>query len=354
MDGIWWILEIINYLCGGVLYKLSIIIPVYNAEDCLDRTIASIINQSIGFKNIELILVDDFSSDNSKNIICKYSNAHDNIISIFLDENHGFPGYGRNVGMDNASSEYIMFVDNDDELDLEMCERLYNSIIKYNADISCCDIKEIDNVSEEIHKMGLDFTENFIIAFDEEILKFNSGFVWNKLFKKEIVDNFKIRFLTDNYCDDQAFSIEFMLNSHKLIYVNNYVGYIWNRRNESLSNSKDLDNLEPLFIGYEYMLNLFLEKDKDYLIPVISNPGTLYLLSQSILLTSKMDKIYFLERIYDFEKKCKFNVKINDLFFSFCNYLVLKRKFKSAVFMLDLGGKISSFSAIKKIYRKIK
>ena len=341
-------------IIGGVcLYKLSIIIPVYNAENCLESAINSIIGQSIGFENIELILVDDNSSDNSKNIIMSYSNKYENVSSFFSDVNHGFPGYGRNVGICNASSEYVMFMDNDDELDLQMCEKLYDAIVKSNADLSCCDILEIDEISEVVHKMGPISKKDNVIAIGEEILNFNSGFVWNKLFKKEIIDAHKIKFLTDNYCDDQAFSIEFMLHSGKLVYLNDYVGYFWNRRNESLSNSKELKNLDPLFIGYDYILNLFLNENKKHLIPVISNPGTLYLLSQSLLLKSKDDQKIFLKKIYDFEEKCEFNVTINNSFFSFVNKLVIKKRFDTAVSMLSLYNKLISSTFLRRMYRKI-
>ena len=97
------------------MYKVSVIMPVYNAEEYLGNALDSVINQSMGFENIELILVDDKSTDNSRNIIEEYSNIYYNIKPIFLDENSGCPGIPRNVGIKNASSDYIMFIDNDDE-----------------------------------------------------------------------------------------------------------------------------------------------------------------------------------------------------------------------------------------------
>ena len=312
------------------MYKLSIIIPVYNAEDCLDITINSIIKQSIGFENIELILVDDNSSDNSKNMLIEYSNKYKNILSFFSNENHGFPGYGRNVGISKSSSKYIMFVDNDDELDSQICENLYNAIIEYDADISCCDIVEIDNVSSEIHKMGINSDEKYVVAEGDEILNFNSGFIWNKLFKKDIIFSNRIKFLTDNY-----------------------VGYLWNRRDSSLSNSSELKDLLPLFKGYHYVVNLFLDKNKEYLIPVISNNGTGYLLLQSTLLESKKDRIYFLKKIYEFEEKCEFNVKLKFRFFAFVNFFVLRKNFLFASLLLSLYHKLTFSTILRKINRMI-
>ena len=105
-------------------YKISVIMPVYNAEDALKTSVGSVINQSIGFENIELILVDDNSSDNSRNVIQDYCDKYENIVGVFLDENHGYPGFGRNVAIKKATAPYLMFIDNDDEYGSEICEKL--------------------------------------------------------------------------------------------------------------------------------------------------------------------------------------------------------------------------------------
>ena len=96
------------------MYKVSVIIPVYNAEDTLKNAVDSVVNQTIGFENIELILVDDNSSDGSKEIISDYANEYDNVKPIFLSKNSGSPSMPRNVGIDNATAPYLMFLDNDD------------------------------------------------------------------------------------------------------------------------------------------------------------------------------------------------------------------------------------------------
>ena len=135
-------------------YKISVIIPVYNAEKHLENTINSIIKQSIGFENIELILVDDASKDNSKKIIESYSEKYSNIIPYFSEKNHGYPGFGRNIGLNTATSDYIMFMDNDDEYDVNMCETLYETMINENADIVVCGrmmVNQSNNIEEKIH-----------------------------------------------------------------------------------------------------------------------------------------------------------------------------------------------------------
>ena len=96
-------------------FKISVVMPVYNAEKELNAAIDSIINQSLGFENIELIIVDDCSTDNSRNIISDYANEYDNIVPVFLDENSGLPGKPRSLGIKYASADYISFLDSDDE-----------------------------------------------------------------------------------------------------------------------------------------------------------------------------------------------------------------------------------------------
>ena len=81
----------------------------------MNAAIDSIINQSLGFENIELIIVDDCSTDNSRNIISDYANEYDNIVPVFLDENSGLPGKPRSLGIKYASADYISFLDSDDE-----------------------------------------------------------------------------------------------------------------------------------------------------------------------------------------------------------------------------------------------
>ena len=120
--------------CLAMNYKISAIIPVYNAEEDISSAIDSIINQTIGFNNIELILVDDASTDNTKEIIKSYQKNFDNIKLIELNQNSGLPGKPRSLGIDYATSDYIVFLDSDDIYTKEAFEILYNTISKENSD----------------------------------------------------------------------------------------------------------------------------------------------------------------------------------------------------------------------------
>ena len=176
-------------------YKLSVIIPVYNMENYLSEAIQSIINQSIGFSNIEVILVDDCSSDNSRTIIKEYCNNYENIKMIFLKENSGFAGKPRNVGIKYASADYIMFLDPDDSYFEDACEFLYEKITKNNVDIVSGNYVDVFFENNEKlnwnEKFGIKDDEIKVASIKENMNLFNIyPSVWAKIFKKDfILDN---------------------------------------------------------------------------------------------------------------------------------------------------------------------
>lgn len=123
-------------------FKISIIIPVYNGEKYLPSTLDSVINQSIGIENLEIIIANDCSTDSTKQIIEEYReriNSQTNketIKSIHLNQNMGGAYGPRNIALDYVNGEYLMFIDSDDTYPLDACETLYNKINEYNCDIA--------------------------------------------------------------------------------------------------------------------------------------------------------------------------------------------------------------------------
>ena len=114
---------------------ISIIIPVYNAENSIKRAFDSLLNQTIGFENLEVILIDDNSTDDSPNIIKDYSNKYGNVKTIFLDKNSGSGGKPRNIGLMYTTKDYVMFSGSDDEFFNDACEVLYGEITSEDLDI---------------------------------------------------------------------------------------------------------------------------------------------------------------------------------------------------------------------------
>ena len=115
-----------------IVPKISVIIPVYNAEKYLERCLDSACKQTL--QDIEIICVDDCSTDGSFEILKKYSKNYKNLIVIKLEKNQG-ESAARNAGLSAAKGEYLAFMDNDDEIDLNFYEKLYEKAAKTNADI---------------------------------------------------------------------------------------------------------------------------------------------------------------------------------------------------------------------------
>ena len=115
------------------MYKVSIIMPVYNAEKYLRDSLNSIVNQSIGVENLEVIIVNDASTDSSKEIIDEFAAKYPNFKAIHLKENTGGPFGPRNIAINHVTSDYVMFLDADDTYTQTACEALYNAICDSNA-----------------------------------------------------------------------------------------------------------------------------------------------------------------------------------------------------------------------------
>ncbi|MEH6908890.1 glycosyltransferase family 2 protein [Neobacillus drentensis] len=108
--------------------KITVITPVYNADRYLRKTIDSVINQSVGFENVEYLLINDCSTDLSREILLEYYSRFDNIIAVFLECNSGIPAQPRNIGVQLSSLNYITFLDPDDWLEPNGFEVLYNTL----------------------------------------------------------------------------------------------------------------------------------------------------------------------------------------------------------------------------------
>lgn len=145
-------------------YKISVIIPVYNAEEDISNAIDSVIDQTFGFENIELILVDDASTDSSKDIIRNYQKKYDNIKLIELKSNSGLPGKPRSLGIDYVTSDYIIFLDSDDTYVKGAFELFYKSIVKTDSDFV---------ISSHYINLDGDMVKANLMPGDDKIISFN-------------------------------------------------------------------------------------------------------------------------------------------------------------------------------------
>lgn len=176
--------------------KLSIIIPIYNTEAYLPRCIDSILSQS--FTDYELLLIDDGSIDNSGSICDKYA-QQDNRIKVFHKKNGGICS-ARNTGLDHAQGEWIYFVDSDDELMPEGLRTLVDCISD-DVDVVMGGYEQYDldgNLiqTEQKHSIQtLSRRDSLLVLFPEHTIIYSYlGYVWNRLFRKRIIQDHSLRF----------------------------------------------------------------------------------------------------------------------------------------------------------------
>lgn len=235
--------------------KISIILPVYNVDKYLRKCIDSILNQT--YKNFELIIIDDGSTDNCPSICDEYK-LLDNRIQVIHQENKGLSA-ARNVGIDLSIGKYITFIDSDDYIDNKYLEILHKLIVENKADMAVCDKIIVNDKEKETNKLITNYN-NEIIDVEEAYMRMfkcnGIGFnVWSKLYKTNIVK--KIKFPKGKLYED-IFVINKIMSSVKKIIVTNYNGYYYLKRRDSITNTNISDNHMNLIEGSikfkDYML----------------------------------------------------------------------------------------------------
>lgn len=211
--------------------EVSIIVPVYNTEKYLENCLISLIKQT--YKNIEIICVDDCSTDNSWNILEEYSKK-DCRIEIFKLAKNSKQGAARNKGLDVARGKYVTFVDSDDFLALNFIEKIYNALETNNCDVAVCNIKNFilekkkNNIKQllSINKSykTLELTEGIYRYHFSKVPPLRSGPV-AKLYKKEIIDKYNIRFPENLMQEDEAFYWFYMFRIKSLYFINEDLYY---------------------------------------------------------------------------------------------------------------------------------
>lgn len=210
---------------------VSIIIPVHNSSKYLESCINSVINQS--YKNIEIIAVENGSTDNSLEILKKYSDK----IHIEVLDNSNL-GLARNIGIKLSTGYYISFIDSDDFVEENFISSLVNNLEENNSDLSICNIKEIHEETKKTiirNEYPKEIITNNVIL--ENLDKFNYG-PCNKLYKSKIIKENNIHFLENIKYEDLPFVLNY-INKVKSISKVNKALYIYNIHKESEQTSID-------------------------------------------------------------------------------------------------------------------
>lgn len=210
---------------------ISVIVPVYNVQEYLDKCVYTIRNQT--YKNLEIILIDDGSTDMSGEKCDEYQ-KNDSRIKVVHKKNAGL-GYARNSGLDIATGKYILFVDSDDFLDLEIIEKLYYQLSKTKSDTSYCgyykyyDDEHIERVPAEYNEKTFynkEIIENVLLEMvsgkpEQKKEALLSMSVWHALYSNEIIKENKLRFVSEReyISEDIIFDIEYLQKAKKVCYI---------------------------------------------------------------------------------------------------------------------------------------
>ena len=265
-----------KFLINKGKFRFSVIIPVFNSENYLEETLNSIIRQTLDFRTIEVILVDDCSSDSSPDIMKKYSDKYDNFKSFFLEENSSYAGRPRNIALSHASSKFVSFLDADDYYYKSACETLYYSMIGYGADVAIgnytMDAK--NGKKKLVRDIGLKYFPNLkkysILEFNsikDNPHLLNSANVWNKMFKSDIIEKNRIIFPEGVPAQDTAFLFRYLLKSDKFILINKAVTHYHSQRNtdgdKSVTHRRTKLNIVGRLEVYHNMHEASLEADME-------------------------------------------------------------------------------------------
>lgn len=242
--------------------KISIIVPIYNVEKYIDKAMESIVNQT--YKNLEIILINDESKDKSIKICEKYI-KNDTRIKLVNQKNKGLSG-ARNTGLENATGDYIMFIDPDDTFELNACENLYKEIEKTNADYVIANYRNMDEDDTKWDKPAFDTNKykKMQVSIKEPTKCFyvmNSG-VWNKIFRKEFLDAIKVKFVEKTPAEDAIFTTYCFIKAQKVYYTPEIVYNYRLRESDSISSSCSKEYFLGINRAYKMIYNNFKENNQ--------------------------------------------------------------------------------------------
>lgn len=248
------------------MIKVSVIVPVYNTEKYLNRCLDSLVNQSL--KEIEILVINDCSTDNSKIILDKYEKEYKNIKVIHNKTNKGI-GYNRNLGIKEAKGEFISFIDSDDWVDKTMFEKMYNKALNDKLDLVICNyfrkLMREDELIDIDSDFNIKFFENTNLKKSPNLLIDINTAPWNKLYKKELIEN--IKFPEDLKYEDAVFVMECLSKAKKIGMIEDKLNYylVRNKSETTVMNEKVFDILKiTKIIENNFKKTKYYNDIKDY------------------------------------------------------------------------------------------
>ena len=293
---------------------VSVIIPMYNTEKYISECLQSLLNQTL--QNIEVIVVDDCSTDNSlavaENFIPAFESKNKSLVTVTFTQNSGCPGIPRNFALDLAKGKYIYFVDSDDFLSEDALEIFYNAAENFNADVVDANMTleqtEIDGKIEtqaKVMKNGTRISQPALETFDiakriEDIIEIKYlNTVWSKFFRREFLLENNIKFPVMTITEDFIFIFQCVVLAKNYVRIP-FVGYFYRNYTGSTSHtSRDIGRAALDLIEGVYCLNNFMQSQKIF----IENPKYQYTVID--FLNQRFSDIIFKNIFFDMDLKAE-------------------------------------------------
>ena len=242
--------------------KISVVVPVYNVEKYIDKCIMSLINQT--YKNIEIILVDDESTDKSGTICDEYAKKYKNVKCVH--KKNGGLSDARNNGIENATGEYISFVDSDDFVSNDFIEFMYSNLKKNGCLISACGFCHYYD-DGTIKKINFENVESKFSKIDSQkylnIMGYFNASACNKLFKKELFNDIKF---PKGKTSEDLYIIYKLLDKANGIYYSSKIKYFYRQRNGSITKNIKKINTDVIDAA-RGMCKYYVDKNYKEIIP---------------------------------------------------------------------------------------
>ena len=314
---------------------VSVIVPTYNGEKRIAATLEAIINQDHG--NLEIIVVDDVSTDNTANIAKEILNSSSRTFQFIKRSENGGQCAARNTGLKHANGDYVIFFDHDDLAEKNFVSGLLREIEDKNADLVFCGIKHYYESKDKFEAEPVTLKEKFLDpeyylkAWAKREMKFWS--VWNFIFRKSFVDAIKLSF--NEHCklgEDTEFVLKAIAMAKKVSFVNDmlYI-YVHNSGMTSLRYAKDRKIFESLALSRYRSIRPVIRKVKD---KTIRNYAVNFYVADSIV--TLLTNCAKFKAIDDYQRMTRIlrHKKIRELLFSTVKFIFHKPELFLKAFML--------------------
>ena len=339
------------------MYKISVIMPVYNAEKTLRRAIDSLITQNWKGdfeKDIEILMVDDNSSDNSLNIIKELSDKHSNIHYYSFDNNSGFGGRGRNKGISMAEGEYIVLMDNDDIYLQDALQTFYDTITQTGSDIVLANY-ETDFLAHKRVYCPKKFNKDWTLNPTENQEIFNrvsttcSIAPWAKMYSKNFLEENDIQFVEDSQFDDADFFMKCILSAKQITILPNSYLYKYYAYEDSQVRIHDKDHfyariktmrsIDSMAKNKGFSSKLFTRKNLMELFLIIANSKE-----------SKEDMFQMFDELVEYQKDLG-EIHFTRPEINFLNKFLITKHYNMSYYISKIYVLLYNNSIVRKLYR---